>query len=267
MTASPSPASGFSRRRSKLRRRRFLGGHQPGFRRRRDFRPRPAVRPEPRPVRRLCVDRGQPRRVPGFQRARRCRQQGRHVRRLRAVPLGVNYALVSATAFLGETDIFNGIFNSNGGYDTQGYAVTGSVGHIFMLSRHAAVRSARRHAWRRLQRRRLHRQQGQPVRRIRDLVRRIQVRAGHLYGPPARQRHDLQPLCARRAAAAFRLRQHVEASARWRSASTTADFSAALSTGFNLKMSKKATMSGEIRGKLSSDSSTLGGKLGLKIAF
>jgi len=32
-------------------------------------------------------------------------------------------------------------------------------------------------------------------------------------------------------------------------------------------MSKKATMSGEIRGKLSSDSSTLGGKLGLKIQF
>ena len=46
-----------------------------------------------------------------------------------------------------------------------------------------------------------------------------------------------------------------------------ADFSAALSTGFNLKMSKKTTVSGEIRGKLSSDSSTIGGKLGLKFVF
>jgi outer membrane autotransporter protein len=45
------------------------------------------------------------------------------------------------------------------------------------------------------------------------------------------------------------------------------DFSAALSTGFNLKMSKKTTVSGEVRGKLSSDSSTIGGKLGLKVAF
>ena len=47
---------------------------------------------------------------------------------------GVNYALVAATAFLGETDLSNGIFNANGSYDTEGYAVTGSVGHIFMLS-------------------------------------------------------------------------------------------------------------------------------------
>jgi len=46
-----------------------------------------------------------------------------------------------------------------------------------------------------------------------------------------------------------------------------ADFSAALSTGFNLKMSARATMSGEVRGKVSSDSTTLAGKLGLKMAF
>jgi outer membrane autotransporter protein len=46
-----------------------------------------------------------------------------------------------------------------------------------------------------------------------------------------------------------------------------ADFSAALSGGFNLKMSQTATMSGEVRGKLSSDSATIGGKLGVKIAF
>jgi hypothetical protein len=45
------------------------------------------------------------------------------------------------------------------------------------------------------------------------------------------------------------------------------DFSAALSTGFNLKMSKTATMSGEVRGKLSADAWTVGGKLGLKVAF
>ena len=47
---------------------------------------------------------------------------------------GFNYALVAATAFLGETDLSNGILNTNGSYDTEGYAVTGSVGHIFMLT-------------------------------------------------------------------------------------------------------------------------------------
>ena len=43
-----------------------------------------------------------------------------------------------------------------------------------------------------------------------------------------------------------------------------ADFSAALLTGFNLKMSKSTTVSGEIRGKMSADSQTIAGKFGLK---
>ncbi len=46
-----------------------------------------------------------------------------------------------------------------------------------------------------------------------------------------------------------------------------ADFSAALSGGFNLKMTGATTLSGEVRGKWSSDSSTIGAKLGLKVAF
>ena len=46
-----------------------------------------------------------------------------------------------------------------------------------------------------------------------------------------------------------------------------ADFSAAVSTGFNLKMSERSTMSGEVRGKWSSDSSTVLGKVGWKVAF
>ncbi|MER8751058.1 hypothetical protein NKH57_17550, partial [Mesorhizobium sp. M1050] len=46
-----------------------------------------------------------------------------------------------------------------------------------------------------------------------------------------------------------------------------ADFSAALSTGFNLKISDSTTVNGEVRGKASSDSSTIGAKFGLKIAF
>ena len=38
-------------------------------------------------------------------------------------------------------------------------------------------------------------------------------------------------------------------------------------TGFNLKLTQTATMSGEVRGKLSDDSTTLAAKLGLKVQF
>ncbi len=69
----------------------------------------------------------------------------------------MNYALVSASGFVGETDITNGVLNTTGNYDTVGYAVTGSVGHIFPLERNRAVRPARRHARRALYRRWLHR--------------------------------------------------------------------------------------------------------------
>ena len=47
---------------------------------------------------------------------------------------GQNYALVSGTGFFGNTDIFNGVLNTVGNYDTAGYAVTASAGHIFALS-------------------------------------------------------------------------------------------------------------------------------------
>ncbi|MER8752804.1 hypothetical protein NKH57_26770, partial [Mesorhizobium sp. M1050] len=45
----------------------------------------------------------------------------------------VDYALVSASGFIGGSDVTNGVLGTTGSYDTKGYAVTGSVGHIFML--------------------------------------------------------------------------------------------------------------------------------------
>src|SRR6185369_14009634 len=45
----------------------------------------------------------------------------------------LNYALIAATAFLGNSDVTNGILGSTGSYDTTGYAVTASLGHIFMI--------------------------------------------------------------------------------------------------------------------------------------
>jgi hypothetical protein len=45
------------------------------------------------------------------------------------------------------------------------------------------------------------------------------------------------------------------------------DVSLSLSAGLNLKTSPKSTMSAEIRGKTSPDSSTIAGKIGYKVAF
>ena len=177
-----------------------------------------------------------------------------------------SYALVSAIAFLGGTDISNGVLNSSGSYDTQGYAVTGSVGHIFKLS--DTLRFDLR---------------GGLLGVIFDgddytdsggnqfggsqisfgafkfepgIYMDRQLENGMTFSPYARA--DLQQRFGYNNTASV---DTVEFNF------DDADFSAALSTGFNLKMSKTTTVSGEIRGKLSSDSSTIGGKLGLKVVF
>ena len=177
-----------------------------------------------------------------------------------------NYALVSAIAFIGETDVSNGVLNTSGSYDTQGYAVTGSVGPHLHARRHAALRPARRPA-----RRYLHGDDyadsggnqfgGSQIsfgafKFEPGIYTDTQLENGMTFSPYARA--DLQQRFGYRNTASI---DSAEIDF------DDSDFSAALSTGFNLKMSKKATMSGEIRGKLSSDSSTIGGKLGLKVAF
>lgn len=179
---------------------------------------------------------------------------------------GVNYALVSASTFIGETDVSNGVLNTTGSYDTEGYAVTGSIGHIFALT---------------------------------DRIR-FDLRGGMLgvsfTGDDYTDSGGNQFGKSRISFGAFKFEPGIYADytldngmvlspyaradfqQRFAYKNTTnidsreiefddADFSVALSTGFNLKMSERATLSSEIRGKLSSDSSTIGGKLGLKIAF
>jgi hypothetical protein len=179
---------------------------------------------------------------------------------------GFNYLLVSATAFLGETDVFNGVLNTSGSYDTEGYAVTGSVGHIFVLS----------DSWRFDLRGGLlgvvfnggdytdsgGNQFGKSeisfgaVKLEPGIYTDMQLENGMVFSPYARA--DLQQRFGY---------QNTSSISGIEIEFDDADFSAALSTGFNLKMTKTATLSGEVRGKLSSDSSTIAGKLGLKIAF
>jgi outer membrane autotransporter protein len=179
---------------------------------------------------------------------------------------GFNYALVAASAFLGDTDVTNGVLATTGNYDTQGYAVTGSVGHIFMLSDRArfdlrgGLLGVSFH--------------GDPytdsggtefgrsrlsfgaIKFEPGVYADYQLQNGMVFSPYARA--ELQQ----------RFSYENVANIQGRDIDfDDADFSAALSAGFNMKVSQAATVSGEVRGKWSSDSSTVAGKLGLKIAF
>ncbi|MER8520560.1 autotransporter domain-containing protein [Mesorhizobium sp. M0644] len=178
---------------------------------------------------------------------------------------GTSYALVAASAFLGNTDIERAA-RTFGSYDTQGYALTGSIGRIFNLT---------------------------------DRVR-LDIRGGLLgvifTGDGYTDSFDTVYGKSRLSFGAVKFEPGVyadfllgngmvispyarldiqerfgysnTASADGRESDfDDADFSAALSSGFNLKMSQSIMLSSEIRGKWSQDSSTVSGKLGVKIAF
>jgi len=179
---------------------------------------------------------------------------------------GYNYALVAASGFLGNADVYNGILDASGGYDTRGYAVTASVGHIFTLSEHAKFDlrggilgvSFRGDPYTDSQG--FDHGEGRlsfgAVRFEPGIYADYKLANGKVISPYVRA--ELQERFSYRNTVVFEDDLY-----RF----DDADFSAALSTGFNLKMSAKATLSAEVRGKLSSDSSQIGGKIGLKIAF
>ncbi|MER9136978.1 autotransporter [Mesorhizobium sp. M0830] len=178
----------------------------------------------------------------------------------------VDYALVSASGFIGGSDVTNGVLGTTGSYDTKGYAVTASVGHIFKLGERT----------------------------------RFDLRGGLLgvsfRGDPYTDSGGNEFGKSQLSFGAIKLEPGIygdytlsngmvfspyargELQQRFGYKNTTeidtreinfddADFSAALSTGFNLKVSDSTTVNGEVRGKASSDSSTIGAKFGLKIAF
>ncbi|MER9582020.1 autotransporter [Mesorhizobium sp. M0276] len=178
----------------------------------------------------------------------------------------VDYALVSASGFIGGSDVTNGVLGTTGSYDTKGYAVTASVGHIFKLGERT----------------------------------RFDLRGGLLgvsfRGDPYTDSGGNEFGKSQLSFGAIKLEPGIygdytlsngmvfspyargELQQRFGYKNTTeidtreinfddADFSTALSTGFNLKVSDSTTVNGEVRGKASSDSSTIGAKFGLKIAF
>ncbi|MER8467640.1 autotransporter domain-containing protein, partial [Mesorhizobium sp. M1396] len=177
-----------------------------------------------------------------------------------------SYALVSASGFIGGTDVANGVLDTTGSYDTQGYAVTGSVGHIFMLGDRARFDlrggllgvSFRGDSYTDSGGNEFGKSQLSfgAVKFEPGIYADYQLGNGMIFSPYARTEFQQR----------FKYKNTTAVDTR-EIDFDDADFSAALSTGFNLKVSQTATLSSEVRGKWSPDSSTVGGKLGLKISF
>lgn len=177
-----------------------------------------------------------------------------------------NYLLVSGIAFFGSTDITNDILGTTGDYDTEGYGVTASAGHIFVLGEKLRFdlrggilgvtfsggdytdSGGTQYGKSRISFGALKFEPG--------IYADYQLENGMTISPYARA--DIQQ----------RFGYNNEASIDGVDMEfEDADFSAAASGGFNLKMSPRSTLSSEIKGKWSSDSTTVSGKLGLKVAF
>lgn len=177
-----------------------------------------------------------------------------------------NYLLVSGIAFFGSTDITNDILGTTGDYDTEGYGVTASAGHIFVLGEKLRFdlrggilgvtfsggdytdSGGTQYGKSRISFGALKFEPG--------IYADYALENGMTISPYARA--DIQQRFGYNNEASI---DGVEMDFE------DADFSAAVSGGFNLKMTERSTLSSEIKGKWSADSTTVSGKLGLKVAF
>jgi len=178
----------------------------------------------------------------------------------------LNYLLISATGFVGQTEIANQVLLSTATYDTHGYAATASVGHIFMLGeryrfdlRGGLLGATFTGDGYTDSEGNVFSDAGTSFGAVRfepGIYAEFKMDNGLVFNPYARltlqQRFGYENT-GRIGAQDFEFKD--------------ADFSASFATGFNVKTSQRLTFSSEVSGKLSGDSSTIAGKAGLKIAF
>jgi len=179
---------------------------------------------------------------------------------------GFNYAQVAATAFIGQTDVANEVLNTTGSYDTEGYAVTASAGHIFMLTDRVRFDLRGGVMGVTFEGGNFTDSGGNAFGKTRlsfgavkfepGIYADYQLENGMTISPYARA--DIQQRFSYDNTTTFGGTEF---------AFDDADFSAALSTGFNMRMSERATLSAEVKGKWSSDSTSAAGKIGLKVGF
>jgi outer membrane autotransporter protein len=179
---------------------------------------------------------------------------------------GTTYGLVSATGFLGRTDITNDVLNSTGDYDTAGYALTATAGHVFALNENwrfdlrggllgASFRGDE-----------FTDSVGNEFGDSRISFGAVKFEPGFFAQYVLENNKIFSPY----------LRAELQQRFDYKNTSSLdgvdfafddSDFSTSVSAGANYKFAEKWTASGEVRGKFSSDSQTLGGKLGVKVRF
>lgn len=180
---------------------------------------------------------------------------------------GFNYLLVSGIALVGETDVRNGLLGgATGSYDTFGYAFSASAGRIFVLSDRlrfdlrGGILGANF--------------EGDPYVDSLGLAHgaseisfgAVKFEPG-IYGDFALENGRVfSPYLRGELQQRFGY-ENVASAGGTTFEFDDSDFSAALSAGFNLRLTPSATVSAEIRGRASSDSTTIAGKFGLKVAF
>lgn len=178
----------------------------------------------------------------------------------------LNYVLVSGAAFFGNTDIVNQVLASTGSYETTGYAATASAGHIFPLT--DTVRfdlrggvlgvtfSGDPYTDSRGNRFGKSRISFGAVTFDPGIYMDRKLENGMVFSPYARMNFQ-QRFAYENRSSISGIEFNFD----------DADFSVSLSGGFNLKVSKTSTVSAEVRGKVSGDSTTLAGKIGYKASF
>jgi hypothetical protein len=179
---------------------------------------------------------------------------------------GMTYGLVSATTFIGQTDINNDILASTGSYDTIGYALTGSVGHIFPLDDKWKFDLRGGALWASFEGDPFTDSQGNEFGKSKVSFGALKFEPG-FYGDFA-----LDNGMAISPYARLELQQRIGYKNTGSIAGLDfefddADFSAAVSAGLNLQLSKTTTLSSELKTKFSSDSQSLAGKIGIKAKF
>jgi hypothetical protein len=179
---------------------------------------------------------------------------------------GTSYGLVSATGFFGNTDLNNGVLNSTGSYDTAGLAVTGSVGHVYQINENLRFDLRGGLLGVTFQGDSFEDSQGVSFGKSRISFGALKFEPG-IFG--------LYPLENGKVFSPY-LRLDIQQRFSYNNESSVqgtefdfddADFSGAIAGGFNYQISKITTLSAEARAKVSEDSTTYAGKIGLKARF
>jgi len=179
---------------------------------------------------------------------------------------GTNYALVAATGFFGNTDVNNDVLNATGGYSTAGYAVTGSAGHIFALGDRFRLDLRGGVLGAIFEGDAFTDSTGVDFGKSRISFGAVKFEPG-IYGD---FRLDSGIVASPYARMELQQRFGYQNTGSIQGVKLNfddSDFSAAFSGGVNLQVSKSTTVSSEIRTKLSADSQTFAGKLGIKVKF